>query len=153
VTDNAGNTEFDEFTLIWDTVIPSVNAGPNATVNATYTQNATVNDSAPSSGIATYNWTQVSGPGTVTFGTPDTEDTTVSADTDGTYVCKLTVTDSAGNTEFDEFTLIWDTVIPSLNAGPNATVNATHLQNATVNDSAPSSGIYTYNWTLPTYAG
>jgi hypothetical protein len=148
VTDNAGNTEFDEFTLIWDTVIPSVNAGPNATVNASYTQNATVSDPAPSSGIATYNWTQVSGPGTtVTFGTPDAQNTTVSADTDGTYVCKLTVTDSAGNTEFDEFTLIWDTVIPSVNAGPNATVNASYTQNATVSDPDPSSGIAIYNWT------
>jgi uncharacterized protein YodC (DUF2158 family) len=147
VTDNAGNTQFDEFTLIWDTASPTVSAGIDTTINATYFQNATVSDTAPSSGIATYNWTQESGPGTVTFGTPDAEDTTVSADIDGTYVCRLTVTDNAGNTQFDEFTLIWDTASPTVNAGSNATVNATYTQNTIVTDPAPSSGIVTYNWT------
>ncbi len=147
VTDNAGNSAFDEFTLVWDTVSPSVGAGVDATTNVIYLQDATVSDPAPSSGIATYLWTQESGPGTVTFGTPDSEDTTVSADTDGTYICRLAVTDNVGNSAFDEFTLVWDTIPPNVNAGVDATINALYLQDATVSDPAPSSGIATYLWT------
>ncbi|UCD38211.1 MAG: Ig-like domain-containing protein [Fidelibacterota bacterium] len=147
VTDEAGNSAFDEFTLLWDTTPPNVAAGPNAIINATNLQDATASDPAPSSEIATYLWTQESGLGTVTFGTPGGEDTTLSADTDGTYVCRLTVTDYAGNSAFDELTLVWDTTPPNVNAGPNATVNASYLQDATVSDPSPSSGIATYLWT------
>jgi uncharacterized protein YodC (DUF2158 family) len=147
VTDNAGNIGFDEFTLIWDTAPPNVNAGIDTAAKVSYLQDATVTDPVPSSGIATYNWTQVSGTGTVTFGTPDAEDTTVSADSDGTYICRLTVTDNVGNSAFDEFTLVWDTTPPNVNAGMDATVNAIYLQAASVSDPAPSSGIATYSWT------
>jgi hypothetical protein len=114
VTDTAGNSAFNTFQLTWDTVVPSVNAGVDQVKNALFTQDATVSDPAPSSGIATYAWTKVSGPGTITFGTPSAEDTTVTAGTDGTYVLRLTVTDTAGNSAFDTFQLTWDTVAPTI---------------------------------------
>ena len=77
------------------------------------------------SGIATYLWT---GPAEVVFGTPALEDTTVSATADGVYVCTLTVTDNAGNSAFDTFTLTWDTTNPVVNAGTDATVNVLYTQ-------------------------
>jgi hypothetical protein len=131
VTDNATNTAFDEFTLLWDTTPPNVDAGTDAVINATYLQDATVSDPAPSSGILTYLWTQESGPGTLTMETPGAEDTNMSANIDGTYICRLTVTDLAGNSAYDELTLIWDTTPPIVDAGIDATVNMSYLQDAT----------------------
>ncbi|MCX6810085.1 MAG: Ig-like domain-containing protein [Candidatus Berkelbacteria bacterium] len=65
-----------------------------------------------------YAWSKVSGPGTITFGTPATEDTNISADTYGVYILRLTVTDNAGNPTSDDINFTWD------NTAPAATVNA-----------------------------
>ena len=111
-TDNVGNLNYDEFSFTYDTTKPIVDAGTDKIVNATFLQDATASDAT--SGIATYAWTQESGPGAITFGSADAEDTTVSADTDGTYIIGLTVTDNVGNSGYDEFTLVWDTTIPTV---------------------------------------
>ncbi len=150
VTDNAGNTGFDEFELIWDTTNPIVDAGPNAIANAQYTQNATTNDAT--SGIASYLWTQESGPGNITFGTPDTEDTNISADTDGTYIIRLTVTDNAGNTAFDEFELTWDTICPSItldSPANNSLINAGAILDLNVTDLYLKNISYIVNGNIP----
>ncbi|MBU3925792.1 Ig-like domain repeat protein, partial [Patescibacteria group bacterium] len=102
----------DASSVFFDSVNPLVNAGTDKEVNAFVSQDATVSDPDPSSGGLIYAWTMVSGPGLITFGTPVTEDTTISADTDGTYVIRLTVTDNAGNATSDEITFIWDTTNP-----------------------------------------
>ncbi|HCL99315.1 TPA: hypothetical protein DHW59_00075 [candidate division CPR2 bacterium] len=105
-TDAAGNSAFDEMTLVWDTAAPVVNAGTDKTDNAQVSQDATV------TGATTYLWTKQSGSGTITFGTATAEDTTISADADDTYVIRLTATDAAGNSAFDEMTLNWDSSVP-----------------------------------------
>ncbi len=72
------------------------------------------------SGIASYLWEKESGPGTVTFysdsggTTPDAMVALpwVEADTDGSYELKVTVTDNAGNSNFNSIPLIWDTLPP-----------------------------------------
>ncbi|MBI4009964.1 MAG: Ig-like domain repeat protein, partial [Candidatus Aenigmarchaeota archaeon] len=111
VTDNAGNSAFDEITFTWDTAAPVVDAGLDAITNAQITQDATASDLL--SGIETYSWTQESGfPGIITFGTPNDEDTTIQADIDGVYTIQLLVTDYAGNSAFDEITFTWDTIAP-----------------------------------------
>lgn len=113
VCDVVGNCNTDEVVSNGadiDKSNPEVSAGMDKQTNAEFMQDATASDSI--SGIATYAWTQESGPGSVTFGAFDAEDSTVSADVDGTYVIRLTVTDNAGNSSFDEFTLIWDTTKP-----------------------------------------
>jgi len=79
-------------------------------INTQFIQDATATDTL--SGIISYQWSQQSGPGTITFGTPNAENTTIEADTDGTYIIRLTVIDNAGNTGYDEFTLVWDTSTP-----------------------------------------
>ncbi|MFZ2303972.1 MAG: immunoglobulin-like domain-containing protein [Minisyncoccia bacterium] len=116
-TPNAGTqvtAVTDASSVFYDRTNPSVNAGSDKEVNALVLQDATVTDPAPNSGIVTYAWTQTSGPGTITFGTPAAEDTTLSASADGTYVATLTVTDAAGNVGSDTMTFIWDTVAPEL---------------------------------------
>src|SRR3989338_7559433 len=119
---NAGVTETavdDTSSVLFDRTNPSIDdMGGDKEVNATVSQDATTSDGG--SGLATHAWTKISGPGTITFGTPAAVDTTISADTDGTYVLRLTVTDNAGNSAFDEITFIWDTTNPEpLTASPS----------------------------------
>jgi hypothetical protein len=80
-------------------VAPVVNAGANKTVtlpaSVTLTGTAT-DDGKPNPPAAmTRSWTKVSGPGTVTFGSPTSLSTTASFSTAGTYVLRLSVSDSA----------------------------------------------------------
>jgi hypothetical protein len=107
-------------------IIPTVNAGPDVTAVASFTQNATTTNAV------SYAWTKTSGPGTITFGSATSEDTTITASSDGSYVVRLTVTSSTGDTAYDEFNLTWSTAIPlpTVNAGPDVTINTTFTQNA-----------------------
>ncbi len=114
--DKAGNseaTQTKQFEV--DTQAPTVDAGEDKIANAEFTQNATVEDT--NSGIASYSWEMVSGPdgGTITFGSPNSENTTISADKDGVYTIRLTVIDKADNTNYDEMQLTWDTQDPIIN--------------------------------------
>lgn len=112
VTDAGGNESYDLMQLVWDTTAPVVDTGNDVVTNSPFTQDATTSDAT--SGIAGYVWTQEDGPGTVSFNTSNAEDTLISADVDGIYVVRLTVTDNAGNIGWDEFTLVWDTVNPTV---------------------------------------
>ncbi len=98
-----------------DQEAPAVNAGVDQEDNVLINQDATVSDGG-GSGIASYAWTKESGSGTVTFGTAAAEDTTVDANADDTYVIRLTVFDTAGNSTFDEATFVRDTTAPNLAA-------------------------------------
>jgi hypothetical protein len=143
VFDNMGFSNFDSFTLIWDTVKPVVNAGSNVTTNSQFIQHPIINDAF--SGIGTYNWSRISGPGNISFGNPNSENTSIQADMDGIYVIRLSVTDKAGNWAYDEFILIWDATEPFVNIQPNIVTNIQFYKNATVNGSI--SGIASYQWT------
>jgi hypothetical protein len=124
-TDNLDNTEATKTSSLIriDKINPIVSAGDNyATGSATgqsvqFTQVGAVTDpdigAESGSGIATYLWQKVSGPGGVTFGSATQVSTTIWSPTDGTYVISLTVTDNAGNTSTDDFTLLWSTTLPS----------------------------------------
>ena len=56
-------------------------------------------------GATTPTWSKVSGPGTVTFGNPNAVDTTATFSAAGTYVLRLSVTDSA-LTATDDLTVV-----------------------------------------------
>ena len=110
-TNGAGlTTDATPLTIKIDKLPPTVDAGTDKIVNSAVSQDATASDTPL--GIVTYSWTKVSGPGDITFGTPDEEDTTISASADGVYIIRLIVTDSAGNSAFDDMSLIWDTIPP-----------------------------------------
>ncbi|RYE36184.1 MAG: hypothetical protein EOP48_29800, partial [Sphingobacteriales bacterium] len=111
---------------------------PTSTINLNASTSSDVDGS-----ITTYLWTKVSGPGLVTFGSAALEDSTVSVDTDGTYVLRLSVTDSAGNTAFDEMTLVWDTLNPTVDAGPTVKTNIATAIDGTASD---GSGSASYSW-------
>ena len=63
-------------------------------------------------GVASRSWSQISGPGTVTFGTSTQVSTTVSADVDGAYVIRYSLTDAAAATATDDMTLTRDSSTP-----------------------------------------
>lgn len=136
-TDAAGNIAYSDMNMVWDTTPPSVTTG-NQVRNGTYTQTATINDAT----AVTCQWTRLSGPGTITFGTSTEAATTITAGVDGTYAIRLTATDAAGNTAYSDMTLVWDTVLPSVNAGGNRAGNARFTQTATAGDTLSM----TYAW-------
>ncbi len=143
VTDNASTAVYDEFTLVWDTTNPVANAGADQIKKTQFTQTGSATDTG-GSGVASYSWSKVSGPGAINFGTSTTAQTTISVDTDGSYVIRLTATDNATNSGTDDFTLIWDATVPT------TTDNFTHNDSwqstsqtitLTPTDPAPSSSI------------
>ena len=86
---------------------PVVNAGQDQSVvlPANASLNASVTDDGlPAPSTLTVNWTQQSGPDTATIITPNGADTAVSFPTAGTYVFRLTATDTALSA-FDEVTV------------------------------------------------
>ena len=101
-----GTDSWDEnddlvFTVAATNAAPVVEAGSNQSVRKPRKGDWTANlagsatdDGLPNPPAAlTYAWTKSSGPGAVTFGTPNAATTTVSGSTTGTYVLKLTVSD------------------------------------------------------------
>jgi hypothetical protein len=109
--ESAPSTE-DTLTMV-DTTPPVVDAGLDVYANLQFTQDATVTDTG--SGIDSLSWSLTSGPGLIIFGDPSAEDTTIrAASTGSTYYIRLTATDNAGNSAWDEFVLEWDSKLPTI---------------------------------------
>ena len=94
-------TAFDEVTITVNPVVnqaPTVSAGPDVAISqpAGASLDGTVTDDGLPNppGTLTTTWSQVSGPGTVTFGNADAVDTTASFSATGSYVLRLTANDS-----------------------------------------------------------
>lgn len=93
---------------------PSVNQAPNveagsdqttSVVNGAALSGTVTDDGLPNPpGAVTSLWSQVSGPGTATFGSPGAVNTSASFDLVGTYVLRLTANDGEF-TSFDELTV------------------------------------------------
>jgi len=117
VTDAAGNTSLllTATAFLIDTVDPVVDAGDDKELNTFIAvQDATVTDDSSGVDVTSYVWTKTSGPGTITFGTPNSQDTSITASSEGTYVIRLTASDLAGNSSYGEMTYVYDTTPPGL---------------------------------------
>ena len=85
-------------------VAPTVDAGPNRSVSlgtAASLDGTVTDDGLPAGGPVTQTWATVAGPGSVTFASPTSVDTTATFSAAGTYTLSLTATDtqlSAGDT-------------------------------------------------------
>lgn len=138
--DPAGNVGTPaSYAWLIDTTPPQVNAGQSQIRNASFSQTGTVSDAT----ALTYQWTQQSGPGSITFGAPAARETAISANADGIYLLRLTATDAAGNTASGDMTLTWDTTAPTIDAGGDRTANAQFTQTGKVSDATA----LTYQWT------
>ncbi len=113
---------------------PSVNAGPNQTVtlpDAATLSGSSSDDGLPS-GALTTNWSQVSGPGTVTFANASATNTSADFSADGTYTLRLTADD--GELSSSDDVVITVEPEPPVNEAP--TVSAGTNQNITLPSSA-----------------
>jgi hypothetical protein len=149
------STASDDATI---TVVPAnlppvVNAGPDLTVTlpATAMVNGSVfDDGLPPGSTVTLQWSKVTGPGTVTFGHPNSASTTASFSEPGAYVLRLTASDT-------ELTAGDDTTItvqpanqpPMVDAGPDLTVHlpaTATLNGAVTDDGLPPGSTLEVQW-------
>ena len=127
-------TVSDECTIIVlpENTPPIVNAGADQTL--TFLQSATLNgtatdDGLPVGSVVEVAWTKVSGPGTVAFNNPEGLTSGASFSAPGTYVLRLTGTDSQFTAQ-DELTI---TVNPIPHASRVYTLNADFNQGSLIN--------------------
>jgi len=120
-------SEVESYSIFRDTAPPEPQAGADRNILITtsppppsaVSHTGTSSDPVPSSGIKSRVWTLESGPGSLDIGpievTDDTVSTTILADTDSDsvpYVLRLTETDNAGNSSYDEVLIYWDRTAP-----------------------------------------
>ncbi|RJQ28024.1 DNRLRE domain-containing protein, partial [Candidatus Parcubacteria bacterium] len=140
--DEAGNYNSSylvKSSIILDTIAPVVSAGPDKLANGIFTQNATAGDDI--SGISDYAWSKISGPGNIIFENSNEEDATITADTDGVYLLRLTVTDGAGNSSSSDMTLIWDQTSPTVTSVSSSITDGTYKEGEEINISVELSEI------------
>ncbi|MGZ4025747.1 MAG: PKD domain-containing protein [Flavisolibacter sp.] len=161
VTDNSGATTWDEVSVTVNAApptnqSPSVNAGPDQVitlpVNGT-TLHGLANDTDGS--IASYQWSQVSGPSGFALATPSSASTILTGLVQGVYVFRLMVTDNQGASAADEIQITVNPPVSLPNQAPLADagsdlvitlpVNSVHL---TGSGSDPEGTIVRYQWTL-----
>ena len=129
--------------------LPIVSAGTNQIIilpNNTVNLNGTVSYSKFPNTVDAVLWSQVSGPGTVTFGSASNTTTTATFSTDGVYVLQLYASDSHLSASND----VTVTVVapPVVNAGPETTntfPGSITLQGTASDDGLPY-GELNLNW-------
>ncbi|MEO8428044.1 MAG: LamG-like jellyroll fold domain-containing protein, partial [Verrucomicrobiota bacterium] len=131
---------------------PVVNAGPDQTI--TLPSSASLSGSATDDGLPnppntlTFHWSQVSGPGTSTFVNANAASTAVSFSQAGTYVLRLSASDSLLSTT-DDITVTVNQP-PVVNAGPDQTLtlpNSATLSGSATDDGLPNPpNTLTFHW-------
>ena len=119
-------------TITTGTVTPPVNVAPTVSIAAvppitlpnSAALNGTVTDDGLPTATVTTAWTKISGPGTVTFGNANLVDTTASFSLAGTYVLRLTATDSQPLSNFAEVTVIVNPQVTPVNVAPTVSIAA-----------------------------
>ncbi|MFH0880390.1 MAG: hypothetical protein V2A34_11810, partial [Lentisphaerota bacterium] len=135
---------------------PVVNAGPDKAIDfeAGGLLNGSYTDDGCPSGIVQMVWSKISGPGTVMFTKPNFLQTRVGVSLPGTYVVRLTVSDTA-LAGYDDVTITVPTSAenqaPVVNAGPNRTVTypqAASLDGTVTDDGLPPGSAIDTTWTM-----
>lgn len=102
-------------------------------------------------GVTTRQWTVVSGPGTVTFGNSTAPSTTATFSLPGTYVLRLTASDSALSASDDITVTVVANAAPVVDAGPDQNVTlpaAASLSGSVTDDGYPNPpGATSSQWT------
>jgi RHS repeat-associated protein len=136
---------------------PTVNAGPDQIITLPAQANlngAASDDGLPANSTLSTTWSKVTGPGIVTFANSNVTGTNASFNVAGTYVLRLTATDSQlSNTDDIIITVKEPAPLnqpPTVNAGPAQTVTLPHAANlvgAVNDDGLPEGGSITVQWT------
>jgi hypothetical protein len=153
VTDNKGNSAFDDITVIVQPAAvnqpPVANAGADKLI-ALPTNTAVFNGTGSDADgtVASYSWVKVSGPA-ATLTNQNVASLTASNLVAGAYVFGLTVRDDDGATGYDEVRLTVEAtnLKPTVNAGPDKTIELptnSVVLSGTASDQDGS--IVKYNW-------
>ncbi|HZS44651.1 MAG TPA: DUF6531 domain-containing protein, partial [Blastocatellia bacterium] len=137
---------------------PVVSAGTNQTItlptNSVTLTGTASDDGLPVGSTLTTTWSQISGPSSVVFGTPNSLTTTASFNnTPGTYVLRLTASDGELSSTSDvTITVTAQNQPPVVNAGADQTItlpnNQVFLSGSATDDGLPTGSTLTENWTL-----
>ena len=132
--DNSGNWQQTSSALrsgfIYDSTLPQIVSSNSISTNG----QATLSPVITETNISSYTWENItSGGGTVTFGSSTAASTSVNTSSDGTYLIKLTVTDTAGNSASNTFTVIKDTQAPTANITWTSVNNLTDKTTTSLN--------------------
>lgn len=136
---------------------PQADAGPDQTITLPATavlKGKITDDGLPAGGTLSASWTKLSGPGSITFANPAASDTTATFAEAGTYVLRLTASDSA-LTGSDDITVTVNPTVsvnkpPQVNAGPDQTITIPAkavLKGKVTDDGLPTGGTITSTWT------
>ncbi|HEU4834353.1 MAG TPA: fibro-slime domain-containing protein [Pyrinomonadaceae bacterium] len=124
---------------------PVVNAGPDQTITVRDTatlQGTATDDGRPAGSTLAISWSVVSGPGTVTFENPQQAGTTATFSLPGTYVLRLTASDSDLSSDDDVVVTVNPSAgnqPPVVSAGASQTIQIE--QTATLNGTATDDGL------------
>jgi beta-glucanase (GH16 family) len=149
VTDNGGLTGSDDVSVVVKpaNVAPTANAGADKAITLP-TNSVVINGTgADSDGtIASYAWTQISGPSTATLSGNTTANVTASALVQGTYVLRLTVTDNGGLTGSDDVNVVVSPATGAINLALNKPTTTSSIENAGTPGSAAVDGNTGTRW-------
>lgn len=153
VTDDKGSTGSDLVTVTVNQTnqAPVANAGPDITIDLpTNSTSITGSGTDPDGSIATYKWTQSSGPSVANLVGQNTASLAVGNLTEGTYIFTLVVTDDDGATGVDDMKVIVNAanLAPTANAGANKSITLpTNTVVFSGSGTDPDGSISTYGWT------
>ncbi len=149
----AFDTQSYTLTILNQNQAPIVTAGDDrvVAVNATATLNGTVSDDGlPRNAAVTSSWSMMSGPGHVTFADPSAPSTTATFSEAGTYVLRLSATDTAlGANDETVVTVTPPNHAPEVYAGADQTITLpgiARLSGSFADDGLPQGGALTVAW-------
>ena len=141
---------------------PIVNAGPNQTitlpVNIASLSGSATDDGKPAGSVLTFLWSKVAGPGTVSFANAASAGTTATFSQIGTYLLRLTASDSelTGSAEM-RVTVLPQNDPPVVNAGPDQTItlplNIVTLSGTASDDGMPAGSVLKTTWSVASGPG
>ncbi|HEX7155000.1 MAG TPA: PKD domain-containing protein [Thermoanaerobaculia bacterium] len=152
-------TRFDDVTVTVDitpgNTAPVVSAGADVTTtepdNSVTLAGVATDDGIPAGVALTTTWTQVAGPGAASFANAAAASTAVTLPAFGTYILRLTATDSE-LTASDDVVILYNRTpgneAPVVNAGADATVNSNTatLSGTATDDGLPNASTVSVVW-------
>ncbi|HSS19125.1 MAG TPA: PKD domain-containing protein [Pyrinomonadaceae bacterium] len=145
----------DEVTIVVqpENQTPTANAGADQSITlpaSASLNGSTSDDGYPSGSTMTVTWSKFSGPGNVTFSSPNTTITSASFSAAGTYVLRLTASDGQLSASDDTtITVIPQNFPPTVNAGADQSVTlpgAASLNGSTTDDGLPAGSTLVNQW-------
>lgn len=125
ITDDAGGSGTDDVVVAVNppaNVAPTASAGTDQSITLPTNSTTLAGSGSDSDGsIASYAWSQVSGPSSATIGSVTSASTAIGSLVQGSYTFRLKITDNAGASATDDVVV---TVYPAANIPPSANAGA-----------------------------